>query len=490
MKTKYSFLIIGTVLLVLLLCLSLYILFILISSDSRLIYSTNISLGHILLLILTFLLVYIVIFIIYGLEVKHRIQKLDSHSNNLLQQKNPTEVNVSNLQAYYQEHEKQLKEQLTMLSTKLMRIEEDTSTYQAILHSLADGMVITDLQGNILIINTVARQLLELRTTSHPVGQSIFTVGKYFQENGSELLKEEHPIFISLMSGQKWTTDIIVYTLDSKKKIINITSTVITTNNKRVGAIAIMRDITKEKEIDRMKTEFISLASHQLRTPLTAIKWFTNMLLKGDAGPLNTEQNEFTKNISDSTERMIELVNSLLNISRIESGRILIDPKPTDLKELVESIVKELQIKTNEKKQVLIVSVHDELPKINIDPSLIRQVYLNLLTNAIKYSPENSEISVFISHRGSEIISQVSDSGVGIPKDQQDKVFQKFFRAENVAKIETDGSGLGLYLIKAIIESSHGKIWFNSEESKGTTFWFSLPLSGMQPKKGEVTLDS
>jgi len=227
-----------------------------------------------------------------------------------------------------------------------------------------------------------------------------------------------------------------------------------------------------------------------LRTPLSSIKWFIEMMLDGDFGKLKKEQKDVIEDINSSNERMISLVNSLLNVSRIESGRIIVDPEPTNLGELIKKIIEELKAKLDERKQKIIFSSNSKLEKINIDTKLIREVITNLLTNAMKYSPEKSEILVFLSKKNKEIVVQVSDDGYGIPKDEQTKIFQRFFRASNITKKETDGTGLGLYLVKSIIESSGGKIWLESEEGKGTTFWFTLPIKGMQKKEGVVSLNN
>lgn len=363
---------------------------------------------------------------------------------------------------------------------------------EAILKGMGEGIVAIDEQKQIVVINKVAAELLELgdeaEINKEPIKENylLYHLGA---KKDAKLPAQKHPSYIALKTGHPVEDVYGFYGKDGVKRQINIAANPFKVDGKVVGVVTILRDVTKEKEVDRMKTEFISLASHQLRTPLSAIRWFSEMLINGDAGKLKAEQMDFAQNISDSTERMIALVNSLLNISRIESGRIMVVPQPTDLSELVGGITNDLKAKTEEKQQTLIISVHASLPKINLDPRLISQVYLNLLTNAIKYTQKGGEISVFISKKGDKVISQVTDNGYGIPKAQQERLFEKFFRASNAVKVETDGTGLGLYLIKAIVESSGGEIWFESEEGKGSTFWFSIPLSGMKPKEGEVTLD-
>ncbi len=359
---------------------------------------------------------------------------------------------------------------------------------ETLLESMSEGLIAVDNKGEIVLVNNQAIGLLDLDPQETVGGKPIDMVLHLNGEDDKPLAPDQYPHRKAIGVTQPISGIYAIHRND-RKLFMNITAGPVLVNGAAAGVIMVVRDVTHEKEVDRMKTEFISLASHQLRTPLSAIRWFTEMLLSGDAGKLTPEQTEFAQNVADSTERMTDLVNSLLNISRIESGRIMVDPKPTDLNELIGGIVSDLKAKTTTKQQNLVVSVHKELPKVNLDPKLIGQVYLNLLTNAVKYTPKGGEIAVFVSCKGDELVSQVTDNGYGIPKEEQPKMFQKFFRASNVAKVETDGTGLGMYLIKAIIESSGGKIWFESQEGKGTTFWFSLPMSGMKPKQGEVTLD-
>jgi signal transduction histidine kinase len=243
-----------------------------------------------------------------------------------------------------------------------------------------------------------------------------------------------------------------------------------------LGAIEVFRDITLEEEIDRMKSEFISLASHQLRTPLSAIKTYSHMLADNYMGDLNAAQRKALDTIIGATNRMNELISTLLNITRIEGGTIAVRNKLVRLDSTIQEIMPELALIAEHKSISLSFGTHGKASTvIKTDPLIVKEVVTNLVSNAVKYTPDGGQVKITIRPRRTDIMVQVSDSGWGIPKMSQDQVFSKFFRAQNIVKRETTGTGLGLYLVKGLLEALDGQIWFTSDEGEGTNFYFTLP---------------
>lgn len=235
------------------------------------------------------------------------------------------------------------------------------------------------------------------------------------------------------------------------------------------------RDIVHVREMDRAKTEFVSLASHQLRTPLTSVSWYTEMLLSGDAGNFNKKQKEYLSEIYIGNRRMIDLVDDILNTSRIDMGTLLVEPKIISLPEITESVLDELAPLLKDKELEIKKDFEANLPKIKADPELIRIVLQNLLSNSMKYTPSGGSVAIGMKKHNSHILIEISDSGYGIPEKQKSRIFTKMFRADNIRSKETDGTGLGLYIVRAIVKQHGGRVWFESEENKGTIFYVSLP---------------
>ncbi len=254
--------------------------------------------------------------------------------------------------------------------------------------------------------------------------------------------------------------------------------------NETLFYVALCQDITLRKEVDRAKTEFVSLASHQLRTPLSAIRWYSEMLLSKYVGELNEKQRQYVKEIYAGNLRMVELVNALLNVSRIDLGTFAVDPEPVSLVEICESVLLELTPQLNERTQTVERIFTNAPATYSADPKLIRIVFQNFLSNSVKYTQPGGHIIAEITTQGNDLYIRVSDNGYGIPKAQQGKIFEKLFRADNVRQKDTEGTGLGMYIVKAIVESSNGKIWFDSDENQGTTFHVTLPMTGMTKKSG------
>lgn len=253
-----------------------------------------------------------------------------------------------------------------------------------------------------------------------------------------------------------------------------------------VGSIL---DVTKQKELERAKDEFISLVSHQLRTPLTAIRLFTEMLVKGQVGNMTAEQKDYLEKVDASTKRMIRLVSDILNVSRVELGRLKIQPEPTDVNALIASHLDEIKPLADAKNTKIFFTPQPNLPKIMVDPILFGQIVHNFCTNAIRYSrPEGGEVHIAFVKDVDGYRLGVKDNGIGIPKEAQSHMFQRFYRADNAKRVEGEGTGLGLYLIKMVVDSAGGAVGFESEEGKGTTFYVTMPLDGMRQKDGDKTL--
>ncbi|MCA9387160.1 CHASE domain-containing protein [Candidatus Dojkabacteria bacterium] len=350
---------------------------------------------------------------------------------------------------------------------------------EAILLGIGDGLVATDNLGKIILINKKFTELLGW-TEEEVIGKPLTEIIPMLNESGELVPPEERTITKALHSEKKESesqSNVKYRTKYGKEFPVSITVSPIIIQNEAIGAVEVFRDITKEKQIDTAKTEFVSLASHQLRTPLTSINWYTELLTDDIKKKLTKEQSGYLSEIKMATKQMTELVGALLNVSRIELGTFAINPKPTDLQKLVLNVLEEL--KPIIKKKKLTVEINGIISKkISVDPKLFRMVYQNLITNSVKYTPSNGKISIDHKIENNKLTIRIKDNGYGIPEAQQKNVFEKLFRADNVRLKDTQGTGLGLYIVKSIIESSGGKIWFESKENKGTTFFIEIPLIG------------
>ncbi len=228
-------------------------------------------------------------------------------------------------------------------------------------------------------------------------------------------------------------------------------------------------------ELDNARNEFVSMASHQLRTPLTSIKGYLSMVLEGDAGEITKEQRKLLSEAFLSSERMVRLISDFLNVSRVQTGKFMIDKKDVDLAMVVKQEVNQLKVNASARGLTLETTVPDSPILVQADEGKIRQVLMNFIDNAIYYSPEKTTITVALVEKASDIEITVKDQGIGVPLDEQTKLFEKFFRASNARMQRPDGTGVGLYLAKQVVDGHGGKIIFASTPGQGSTFGFSVP---------------
>jgi len=355
--------------------------------------------------------------------------------------------------------------------TELAKTEAEIDKNKAgtIFDNFFDGLIILDSEYKIELINPSAEKFLGIKEADY-LGKdpSLLADQKRLKEFVKTISKKDKEIY------RKEVRELDTHV------VLEITTKFIIKEEKRISTLIILHDISREKVVESLKSQFVSVAAHQLRTPLSIIKWSLCMLLDGEIGLLTNEQIEMLDKAQQTNERMIHLINDLLNVARIEEGRFMYRPKTVDMIELLEKVAeparalaKNKRVKFEFKKPI------DNSSKvIKADIEKLSLAIKNLLENAIFYTSSGGKVVLSAERVKDDVLVCIKDSGIGIPKDQHKRVFNKFFRADNAVRMETEGTGLGLFITKNIIEAHQGKISFESEEGKGTTFKFSLPAIG------------
>ena len=339
---------------------------------------------------------------------------------------------------------------------KLLQLEKAKTS--AIIDSIPNGLLVTSRDGNIFLVNQELERILGVKSDN--------LLGKFVYD-----------IIPNIKTVNKDKSDVSVFDYVSKDKKKNTTienkSNPIIMNENIFGSVYILRDTTQEKSTERAQKEFVSLASHQLRTPITSIKWNSEIILSNKS--IDKEVLIAANDIYKESNRMEKLVNSLLNLSRIDLGKIKFNTQTINLEEYINILINTLQSEIELKNLKLEKNIVFQ-DFITNDPAYIDIIIRNIVHNAIKYTSQGGVIKIDINKNLDNILIIISDTGIGIPKSQQSQIFSRLFRADNAKSFQPDGNGLGLYVVKKLIELMKGNIWFESEENKGTTFFLELPI--------------
>jgi PAS domain S-box-containing protein len=374
------------------------------------------------------------------------------------------------------------------LGARTQELQQAKAQDEAILLSIGDAVFAIDAKKKLLLLNPVAEAMVGIRKDD-AIGK-LYSKSLRFEHEDSG--KENTSFIKTALSGKKTAMEnhtVLVSASGQKIPVADSASPLIDDEGKVMGAVVVFRDVTHEREIEQAKNEFVSLASHQLRTPLTSIKWYSELLLDEDT--LTQNQKEYAQEIQSAMVRMNDLVASLLDVSRLDLGTFIIEPVPTDLISLMTDTAHEQMPTLVQKNQTFIFNHPKTLALVPVDPKLMRIIVQNLISNAHKYSPEGSTITLSLEKEKNEsYLVRCADTGYGIPLAQQGNVFSKLFRADNIRTLDVEGTGLGLYIIKTIVDAAGCSISFTSTEGQGTVFSITLPKTGMRAKQGNKSLSS
>jgi signal transduction histidine kinase/putative methionine-R-sulfoxide reductase with GAF domain len=409
----------------------------------------------------------------------------DEHLRLLTAAANQIAIGIYNAQMY-QQVEQQYWRRYEMQQLQEKAVSQST----AILQSLSDGVIVCDQNGAVITVNLAAEKILD-----RPIDELVtWNLGDLLRRllgrRVSELPLED-------LLAHPWDERTQPRTLSTTFQIgprtISVTlDPVISTKEELLGAVAVFRDRTREVESDRLKTEFIGTVSHELRTPMTSIKGFTQLLTMGNLGPVNETQKEFLNIIQSNAERMIAIINDLLDITKIETGSVELEIRPIHVAETLSKVLLDLQAKVHERQQTLTLSLPAGLPLVRADAHRFNQILFNLVSNAVKYTPRGGSITIEAREVSAEAVPEderdglrpgryiqidVRDTGVGIAPDDVPRIWERFYRTENPLKVEAGGTGLGLSLVKPLVRLLGGRIWVESQINVGSTFSFVLPAA-------------
>ncbi len=346
-----------------------------------------------------------------------------------------------------------------------LRLSEER--YRDLFENANDGIYILDRTGRILSLNRKAEEL-----TGYKLGEIRGRSYTLLVPPGPECQKARRA-FLKNMRGEPDKNELTITRKDGRQLILELSTRPIWQNGQIVGIQGIGRDITERKELEKLKSGFVSTVSHELRTTLTSIKGYVDLVLAGDTGPLTPEQKEFLTIVSQNTSRLTALINDLLEIERLESGRIEFEFTELNLEEVLQNVARSLQVNAEQKGLEFVTEIASGL-KVRGDRDRLTQVFLNLVSNAIKYTPAGTvELKAY--REDDTVVVAVRDTGIGLSESDMRKLFQKFFRSDNPYVRKAGGTGLGLSIAKAIVERHNGTITVTSQLGQGSTFTVRLP---------------
>lgn len=368
-------------------------------------------------------------------------------------------------------------EEIQALKAKVSQLEglgryyaEIRARYEAMLKSIGEGLIVIGSHNKVVMVNRAAEEMLGW-SVEEAVGRDLSEIAPLQFETNKDTLES---VLSVLANVSKTSQTLTIIRKDRSSFPASVTTSSLAINGQIEGMAMVFRDITQEVEINRSKSDFVAIASHQLRTPLGSMKWNLQMLKAGDFGQLDGAASEVVGDVLEGTDRMIGLINDLLTVSRIDQNRVEDNPEELLMGEIVSSVVKE-QSFFAQKRQINIENIVDNQVKIRADKKRIREVIANLVSNGIKYNREGKMLTISAIAKDGETILAVADEGIGIPKSDQSRVFSRFFRADNAMRSDTEGSGLGLYVVKSYMERWGGRAYFESEVGKGTIFYLAFP---------------